>query len=83
MPRKKVTTTEVVSSPIAAAKPRAKVAVSTHKTRTAGVAPSEITAQQIADKAYLNWLDRGSPAGTPEEDWFQAESELLTRAAGA
>ena len=99
MPRKKVTNTEVVSSPAVApkaaaaaakpavskvAKPRAKSPVSAHKTRTtATAAPVDITAQQIADLAYFIWLDRGCPIGTSEEDWYRAESELRAKTAVA
>ncbi len=105
MPRKTITSSEVVSLPAAApktaakavktaakaaapavtkvAKPRAKATSSTHKTRTSAVARVELTAQQIADRAYFNWLDRGCPVGTPEEDWFRAETELLTMSASA
>ncbi len=99
MPIKKVKTTEVVSKPAAApkasaaavkpavstaAKPRAKAAVSTHKARTTSApAPVEISTQQIADLAYFIWLDRGCPAGSSEEDWHKAESELRVKAAVA
>ena len=34
---------------------------------------------EIADierLAYGFWLERGSPIGSPEEDWFRAETEL-------
>lgn len=30
----------------------------------------------IATLAYQLWTDRGSPIGSPEEDWFRAEEEL-------
>jgi hypothetical protein len=30
----------------------------------------------IARLAYLHWLERGSPIGSPEEDWSQAERDL-------
>jgi DUF2934 family protein len=30
----------------------------------------------IARLAYLHWLDRGCPIGSPEEDWSQAEQDL-------
>jgi len=30
----------------------------------------------IAQLAYLRWLERGCPIGSPEEDWFQAEQDL-------
>jgi hypothetical protein len=38
----------------------------------------------IARLAYLYWLERGCPVGSPEQDWFQAEQDLKngqTRAA--
>jgi hypothetical protein len=31
---------------------------------------------EIEVLAYKLWLDRGSPAGSPEEDWYRAENEL-------
>jgi len=33
--------------------------------------------------AYELWLQRGSPDGAPEQDWFAAEQILKTRTAGA
>jgi len=30
----------------------------------------------VASLAYQLWLDRGSPQGSPDEDWFRAESLL-------
>jgi hypothetical protein len=33
--------------------------------------------------AYQIWQDRGSPIGSVEDDWFQAENELRTRAGQA
>ncbi len=45
------------------------------------VAPSH---QEIAILAYHYWELRGCPFGSPEEDWFRAERELLSaRAATA
>ncbi len=38
--------------------------------------PSE---EQIADLAYTLWIQRGSPIGSPEDDWFRAEEELSQR----
>lgn len=29
--------------------------------------------------AYEYWQERGSPLGSPEEDWFHAEEELQRR----
>lgn len=31
---------------------------------------------EIARLAYLHWLDRGCPIGSPEEDWARAEQDL-------
>jgi hypothetical protein len=33
----------------------------------------------IAARAFQLWLDRGSPEGSPEEDWFRAAEELRLR----
>jgi len=33
----------------------------------------------IARLAYLYWLERGCPIGSPEEDWFQAEQDLINK----
>jgi Protein of unknown function (DUF2934) len=30
----------------------------------------------LEERAYLLWLERGCPVGSPEEDWFRAEQEL-------
>jgi hypothetical protein len=43
---------------------------------------------EIEALAYQLWLERGCPAGSPEQDWFRAEKQLsapreITRAAGA
>jgi Protein of unknown function (DUF2934) len=32
--------------------------------------------ETIAKLAYQLWLERGSPDGSPEEDWFRAEQVL-------
>jgi hypothetical protein len=34
---------------------------------------------EVERLAYLFWLERGSPMGSPDEDWFRAEEELLPR----
>lgn len=43
------------------------------------VAQSEVTISQdaIARLAYSYWEARGRQAGSPEQDWFRAERELL------
>jgi hypothetical protein len=35
--------------------------------------------EEIERLAHQYWLDRGSPIGTPEEDWFRAEVEIRRR----
>jgi hypothetical protein len=36
--------------------------------------------EQIAALAYTLWQQRGCPDDSPDEDWFRAEQELLSRA---
>jgi len=36
-------------------------------------------AEEVARLAHQYWLERGSPIGTPEEDWFRAEEEIRLR----
>jgi len=31
---------------------------------------------EISDLAHKIWLRRGSPEGSPDEDWFEAERRL-------
>lgn len=38
---------------------------------------------EIEILAFQFWLDRGSPFGTPEVDWFRAEDELKGSAGDA
>ena len=37
------------------------------------------THEEIVALAYALWQQRGSPEGSPEEDWFAAEQQLLAR----
>jgi len=39
--------------------------------------PSE--QEQLELLAYEYWQERGSPVGSPDEDWFRAEKELQRR----
>ena len=42
--------------------------------------------EKIAMRAYEKWCKRGCPAGTGQQDWFEAEAELraeMTRMGGA
>jgi hypothetical protein len=38
------------------------------------------TEQEIAQRAHRLWELRGCPAGTAQQDWFEAEQELLENA---
>jgi hypothetical protein len=38
--------------------------------------PESIPHEDIALRAYLFWEERGSPIGSPEEDWLRAEQEI-------
>jgi hypothetical protein len=31
---------------------------------------------EIAALPYRFWIERGSPIGSPDEDWFRAEAEF-------
>lgn len=35
-----------------------------------------ISENAVSRRAYELWLDRGCPEGSPEVDWYKAESEL-------
>jgi hypothetical protein len=37
------------------------------------------THDQIAALAQILWQLRGSPEGSPEQDWFAAENQLLAQ----
>lgn len=37
---------------------------------------AEIDPQDIQELAYQSWISRGCPVGSPDEDWFRAESQL-------
>lgn len=37
---------------------------------------------EIARLAYFLWEARGGVGGSPEEDWFRAEQEILSRSRG-
>ena len=38
--------------------------------------PENVDETAIAALAYQIWLDRGCPAGSDQQDWFQAEADL-------
>jgi hypothetical protein len=62
-------------------KPRSNPKTRTRKTSPEVVpAPSGITDEEIAVKAYELWESRGRPIGSPEEDWHNALEHLRTGA---
>ncbi len=42
---------------------------------------SQVTDEQVRERAYHLFLERGGQGGNPEEDWFRAETELRRRSA--
>lgn len=42
-----------------------------------GMESPETLHEQIAALAYALWEERGCPEGSPEEDWFRAQKELI------
>ena len=96
MARTKKTTEPEASTPAAeprpartrAAAPKAAVAAHKHATKkatqpveeAAGQPAREITRDDIARLAWSYWEARGYQGGSPEEDWFRAERELLKSA---
>src|SRR5262245_54849913 len=38
-----------------------------------------LSTQEIEERAYQSWLERGCPMGSPEEDWYRAERELIAQ----
>jgi len=45
-------------------------------------AGGEVASEAISKRAYELWLERGCPEGSPEADWFKAQSEIETGRAG-
>jgi len=39
-------------------------------------ATSNVDPKLVEALAYQNWLERGCPIGSDQEDWFQAEAQL-------
>ena len=67
-----------------AAKPKTHRSVRARKSTTAApAATAEFDPlahhEEIAQEAYLIWLGRAECAGSPEEDWLQAELQVRAR----
>jgi hypothetical protein len=37
----------------------------------------QLETEEVARRAYFHWLARGCPEGSPDQDWFRAEEEIL------
>jgi hypothetical protein len=46
------------------------------ETQKMSLAGTQFGQDETARVAYQLWLERGSPQGSPEEDWFRAEQLL-------
>jgi len=55
-----------------------QAAASEESQRSSETTAQIATTEQIAKLAYTLWQQRGSPEGSPEEDWFRAEEKLRT-----
>jgi hypothetical protein len=66
------TKTAKAPAPKSAAQRQRKTAVTAAQTPAQSVSPED-----IARLAYSLWEERGCQSGSPEEDWFHAERELL------
>jgi Protein of unknown function (DUF2934) len=49
----------------------------TSETEAVNIA-SQVDPEAVARLAYFYWEARGGVGGTPEDDWFRAEHELVT-----
>ncbi len=59
----------------ATARPNARAAVTGKAKRNAKTRPM-VTQDQIAQRAYEIWLNKGQPSGLDQENWLEAEQEL-------
>jgi DUF2934 family protein len=48
--------------------------------RRESAAAHSVPRDEVARLAYSYWESRGSRGGSPEEDWYRAEREVLSRA---
>ena len=54
--------------------PKMAVNPTTGETTAESAAPPH---EEVAQLAYHYWEARGRPLGSPEEDWFRAEQDVL------
>ena len=56
-----------------------KVPVTQSADNSSPTSVAPVTEEQLRLRAYELFLQRGGFWGNPEQDWFQAESEVLDR----
>lgn len=61
------------------AKPSNARTVSSQETGQEDVVTSISIQEKVALLAYGYWEERGKQGGSPEEDWYRAEKEILTQ----
>ena len=84
--RKSDTAGEAIETPTTGANPAHEdqtQSVTPSFTTVAEVAAVELSHDQIAERAYHLYLERGRQPGDPFADWLTAERELRTRFVGA
>jgi hypothetical protein len=75
-PRKTATAASKAAPVAKAVTPRRKAAP---KVVVAAETPVELDPREVEEQAYLSWVERGCPMGSPDEDWYRAEQALLAR----
>jgi hypothetical protein len=75
MAEKKTTSKRSTKGP---AKPRvAETANNSRPHANTECAMSGPSDEEVARKAYALWENRGKPIGSPDDDWYQAQKELV------
>ncbi len=79
-PKKSRSSAPIVAQVVAPVVERKRTPIRRKAVTSAAVAipQFDVTAyhDEIAEAAYLNWLQRAGGAGSPEEDWIQAENTV-------
>ena len=79
-PKKSRSSAPAVAPAVTAVVERKRTPIRRKAVTTAAMAipQFDVTAyhDEIAEAAYLNWLQRAGGAGSPEEDWIQAENTV-------
>ena len=72
-----------ISKPVATTPAKRKAAPPRTRPRAAKAVTETVTAEtEVRMRAYALWERRGSPVGSPEVDWYQAQEQLSSDRAG-